>query len=594
MDDEQFQLEKIFKEESVETLFQPIVDLKTGEAIGYEALSRGPAGSLLYAPLALISAAHTYGKILELEMLFRKKALENAVGLGSDKYLFINIDPEIIKSPGFKSGLTMELLEQLDISESNIVFEITERTAIGDMDSFRNVLDNYRSQGYMIAIDDAGAGYSGLKTIHEVRPNFIKIDMDLIRNIDKDSFKQSLLKALVEVSLSTNIKIVAEGIENEEELKTLILLGVHAGQGYYLGKPEKVIQTIAPSLLTIIESYKKISGNLNEYHQDYHYIHNLVNASELSPYEPMAQCQTIKSILEKDKKNSVCICENGYPVGLVMKAKLDEKLSGLYGYSLYSNRPIDKVMNKNPLIVDLYTPINVVAKKAMERSDDDIYDDVIVTKAMKFFGIVNMKRIFEYTLMMEKNSAKEHNPLTGLPGNPVINRVISDLATYRNDTFLCYLDLNDFKIYNDVYGFENGDKMIRMVAKILHDTIKVKFPHSSFIGHIGGDDFIVVLNNVDQGESAINEVLNAFELNKIYLFSDHHRTKGKILSKDRFGIERSFNLTSLSVSVISGDLSVYRNSGNLTTALAALKKETKLVNRSSYKIVEAECKKICT
>ncbi|MBM7561607.1 EAL domain-containing protein [Fusibacter tunisiensis] len=140
-------------------------------------------------------------------------------------------------------------MDKLAISENKIVFEITERTAINDMVSFKEILDNYRSQGYMVAIDDAGAGYSGLKTIHEVRPHFIKIDMDLIRNIDKDSFKQSLIKALIDVASTTNIKIIAEGIETKDELKTLILLGVHAGQGYYLRKPDKSFPILDEDLI---------------------------------------------------------------------------------------------------------------------------------------------------------------------------------------------------------------------------------------------------------------------------------------------------------------------------------------------------------
>jgi GGDEF domain-containing protein len=136
--------------------------------------------------------------------------------------------------------------------------------------------------------------------------------------------------------------------------------------------------------------------------------------------------------------------------------------------------------------------------------------------------------------------------------------------------------------------------MIRMVAKILDDIVKVRFPHSSFIGHIGGDDFIMVLNDVDKGESVLKDILTEFELNKIYLFSDVHRLDGKIYSKDRFGIERRFNLTSLSISAISGDLSVYNDLEHLSTELAALKKETKMVSESSYRIVQAKCKKVCT
>lgn len=584
------ELENILKSEAIETLFQPIVDLKTAEIIGYEALSRGPVGSDLYSPVELIRVAHQCDRIWELELLFRQKALERAKNIGEDKLLFINIDPDIIKTPGFQSGLTKAYLDKLAISENKIVFEITERTAINDMVSFKEILDNYRSQGYMVAIDDAGAGYSGLKTIHEVRPHFIKIDMDLIRNIDKDSFKQSLIKALIDVASTTNIKIIAEGIETKDELKTLILLGVHAGQGYYLRKPDKSFPILDEDLISRILSYQKISANLNGYDREYHYISNLVTQDAIPSYEPMVQCETIRTVMEKNQRASICICENDYPVGLVMKHNLDEKLSGLYGYSLFANRPISKVMNQRALIVDQYTPIDVVAKKAMERNDAELYDDIVVTKGMKYLGIVPMKHIIEYTLMMEKNTAKEHNPLTGLPGNPVIKRVISDLSSYPNDSMLCYVDINEFKIYNDVYGFENGDKMIRMLARILDNQIKMKFPHSSFIGHIGGDDFIVILPNDSSGEDVLVEILKDFEENKMFLFNNSHRMSGVIRAKDRFEVERELPLTSLSISALSGDLSRLRTPEHLSEVITALKKKTKLAGKSAYCIEKIDAK----
>jgi len=577
---------KILIEESVTTYYQPIVSLKTGAVMGYEALSRGPQNTEFYSPTEMIKAAHDYGKLWELEMLFRQKALERAVEISPEKYLFINVDPDIIKDDNFKTGLTKECLNAIGISEKAIVFEITERTSINDYVSFQVVLDHYRNQGYKIAIDDVGSGYSGLKTINEVRPDFIKIDMDLIRNIDKDAFKQALLKAFVDTAIKTNIKLIAEGIETKEELKTLILLGVHAGQGYYLQKPSPKFEDLELAVIKRIEDYNKISTNLNAYAQDYHYISNLVNSHKHCTFESMIEAQTVKQHLEKENLNSACICEHDYPVGLVMKHNIDSKLSGRYGYSLYSNRPVSKIMNTTPLMVDSYTPISVVAKRAMERSDEELFDDIIVTKASKYLGIVSMKKIFEYTLMFEKNNAKEHNPLSGLPGNPIIKRVMSDLVTYKNNSCICYLDINDFKIYNDVYGFESGDNMIRFLAQLIQDVVKKIFPFSSFIGHVGGDDFIMIIDGeTKEYHQVLQNILDEFERNKIFLFSDKHIMNNKIVSEDRFGVMREFPLTKLSIAGIAGDLSKYRTSEALSEALAALKKEIKQNSESSFKII---------
>ncbi|WP_279230670.1 EAL domain-containing protein [Clostridium autoethanogenum] len=120
------------------------------------------------------------------------------------------------------------------MSPDLIIFEITEKTAIEDYKSFKTALENYINQGYKIAIDDTGAGYSGLKTLMEIKPQYIKIDISLIKNVDKDLFKQELMRTFVTLARSTNMKLIAEGIETKEELLTLIEIGVCAGQGYFL------------------------------------------------------------------------------------------------------------------------------------------------------------------------------------------------------------------------------------------------------------------------------------------------------------------------------------------------------------------------
>lgn len=234
---EERELNYILKTESITTVYQPIVSLKNGEVIGYEALSRGPKGSLLERPDELFKAASLCNRSWDLELLCRTKAIERAENLEKNKYLFINVDPHIFKDEKFKKGFTKEYLEKHNISPENIIFEITEKTSIEDYKSFRAALKHYMGQGYKIAIDDTGSGYSGLKMLTETKPHYVKIDMDLIRNINEDTFKQALIECFVKLSEVTHMKLIAEGIETEKELETLINLGVYAGQGYFISRP---------------------------------------------------------------------------------------------------------------------------------------------------------------------------------------------------------------------------------------------------------------------------------------------------------------------------------------------------------------------
>jgi diguanylate cyclase (GGDEF)-like protein len=190
--------------------------------------------------------------------------------------------------------------------------------------------------------------------------------------------------------------------------------------------------------------------------------------------------------------------------------------------------------------------------------------------------------------MYEKNSAKESNPLTGLPGNPIIRRVLSDIVTQKIDSCVLYVDINEFKVYNDVYGFKKGDFMIKYLADMLTEVVKKMYPYTSFIGHVGGDDFIVVLTGEVSGYHQVSKtIIEHFESGKELFFSKKHLEAGSINAEDRFGVFRNLSLTSLSVAGIYGALNQFTSGDQLSEALAKVKKDVKRAGRSHYKIETA-------
>ncbi|WP_051257712.1 EAL domain-containing protein [Desulfovibrio cuneatus] len=240
---------------NVYSVLQPIISLQDGSVFGYEALGRGPAGSLLENPEALIRCATKNCRLFAVEYLFRDAALVAARQIPVGLRLFINVNPNIIHEPQFRSGLTLERLQEYALSAEHVVFELTEREAVQHPENFKRMLAHYKQQGYHIAIDDAGAGYSGLNLISDVQPHFVKLDMCLIRSIDRDKIKQALVKGMQEFAKLTNTMLVAEGIETEAELATLIALGVPLGQGYFIQRPSAVVQPITPHVIAAIQQY---------------------------------------------------------------------------------------------------------------------------------------------------------------------------------------------------------------------------------------------------------------------------------------------------------------------------------------------------
>ncbi|PJI09378.1 MULTISPECIES: EAL domain-containing protein [Clostridium] len=579
--DDLCELEKILNTTSITTLFQPIFSLTDGAVLGYEALSRGPLNSPLHSPDKLFAAAKKYNRTWELELACRVTALKSSKNIIPGKLLFLNVDPEIIKDEKFQKGLTREYLSKYNISPKNIIFEITERTAISDYKSFSKTLEHYTGQGYKIAIDDTGSGYSGLETISKTKPHYIKLDIELIRNIDKDKFKQSLIKYFVEFAKSTNLKLIAEGIETEGELKILIDLGVYAGQGFFISKPVPCFHELPDSKKNIIVNYNKLKKSHFDIDQ------NIIGeiAENYSSFDRKVSCDTLKNYFNKTSITGACIVENEIPVGLVMKHTLDSTLATQYGVAIFSKRPASLVMDTNALTVDYGTSVRSTAKIAMERTNDKIYDYVIVTKENKYYGIVTIKNLLEFTIAIEKRQAKELNPLTGLPGNIIIDRILCEVLNSNEEFGILYLDLDNFKVYNDVYGFENGDKILKFTANIIKESLSELFTFENFVGHIGGDDFICIIKaSLDECYKLSKLIINKFDNGVLNFFNEIDKQNNYIIALDRKGFKDTFNLTSISIAGIHGKINSFHTSTDLTLYISKLKKKSKLLNHSSYVI----------
>lgn len=251
---------EIIEKKKVKPVFQPIFSLTDGEIIGYEALSRIVDPKEIQSTEELFYLAGIYGKTWELEQLCRSKILKKYHSLCAgkeSKKLFLNVNPMVIHDKQFHMGFTSQYLNQYKLKREDVVFEVTERSAVDDIKGFKDTIRHYKTQGYGIAIDDAGSCYSGLNLICDIVPHYLKLDMALIHDIHKDAVKYAMVKALVEFANLTNIKLVAEGIELEEELQTLVKLGVHYGQGYFLRKPDEELKGMEKGAKDIIEKWKR-------------------------------------------------------------------------------------------------------------------------------------------------------------------------------------------------------------------------------------------------------------------------------------------------------------------------------------------------
>jgi EAL domain-containing protein (putative c-di-GMP-specific phosphodiesterase class I) len=220
----------------IRTVFQPIVDILQRKAMGHEALTRGPRGSDIESPLVLFGVAERLGLVEELDRSCRHQIFQDWETFGGSGRLFINIVPSTIRDPSFLGRGIIDAFGTR-LSPQLVTLEITERQIIENLNLYREAMRDFIEMGFTFAIDDLGAGYSGLESLVNLGASYLKIDMGLVRDVHQKRISQQVVKAIAELGTGVGATVIAEGIETEEEAETIVNLGVHYGQGYLFGRP---------------------------------------------------------------------------------------------------------------------------------------------------------------------------------------------------------------------------------------------------------------------------------------------------------------------------------------------------------------------
>ncbi|MFW6389519.1 MAG: GGDEF domain-containing protein [Halanaerobiales bacterium] len=575
------ELKRIIDEEDIEIVFQPIVSLKDSHILGYEALTRCTS-KIFNSPLKLYKSANKYNMLFKLERLSRKLAFQKADKLDSGYKLFLNVDPRVISDKNHESGVTRDMLSKISLPLCDIVIELTERTLIEDFDSFKLALDHYREQGFNIAIDDTGAGYSGLKSLVSISFNYIKTDRSLVQNINNDPVEQALMETFIIFTKKINSRLIAEGIETKEELSTLIKLGVDYGQGFYISRPHRKFRS----------NFSLISNIINNKPEEKLFKQELIGRIALIDFTVTTETKTSKviNIFENNKDvHSVVVLEEQKPVGLIMRDKLYYRLGSKYGYAVYIDRPVKLIMNDSPMIVNYNYSVIDVSRKAMKRKYQYIYDSIIVVKDGKYCGSVSIKYLLEKVSKMQIAEAKQLNPLTNLPGNPVIEKEIKQRIEGNDYFSFLYIDLDNFKGYNDSYGYKMGDDVIIFTANILEKACKEIGNRTDFLGHIGGDDFVII-TTPDKEIDISNYIIDAFDKNIQDYYLDNKEDDKLVSDINKWSSGNDSKKITISIAIVNSkrmNLTGYLQISDVTTILKKYAKKIKeSVYIQDYKIIK--------
>ncbi|RDW19402.1 GGDEF domain-containing protein [Oceanobacillus chungangensis] len=308
-------------------------------------------------------------------------------------------------------------------------------------------------------------------------------------------------------------------------------------------------------------------------------------AREVTIIAPFTKCEEVYGIFEKQPSlEGILVCANDQPLGLVMRTNFFQRISIKYGFDLFMKRSIDLVMNQELFTVDYSIPITEVSSLAMNRRQENLYDHVIVLQQGRIYGVVSIRELIMKLSELQINIARYSNPLSGLPGNHMIDRKLQEYLSFQEYTVF-YIDLDSFKAFNDTYGFKEGDNLIKETANIINHTIMTVANEPSFVGHIGGDDFIAVVPHYHH-DDLCHLIISRFDEVILRFYSEEDLQNGYVRTTNRNGVLENIPLVSVSIAVIQNKNTSINTVEDLSRLAANVKKDCKAMNGSVYLTLE--------
>ncbi|MCT7596195.1 GGDEF domain-containing protein [Aliarcobacter butzleri] len=568
--------------EKLDYAFQPIIYSHSGKIYAVEALLRNvheiPG---LMSIDDLFDLAFNDDYLYELDLQLREKAISKFAKIKqSNLKLFYNLDNRIIYNKNYSQGNTAKILKKYNLNKDSICFELSEKGTAIEQNALSTMLQRYKESGYKIAIDDFGIGVSGLKLLYFSEAHIIKLDRFFITNIDQDSKKKLFCSSIIEMAHIMGMQVIAEGIETAKEFYTCKDIGADFIQGYLVQKPTTnidKIEKIYNNICSLISEDKRASQN------------NFIDEKFIENISPLNVNTSLYDLFlhfkENTKSHFVPITDEfGNFLGIIYESDIKKISYSQYGLSLAQNRTFSSTLLKYikpALSVEISWGIDKILEIYNLNSNNSL--GIFITSSDKYIGFINLNSLLTLSYKRNIEIATNQNPLTKLPGNNQIEKFIdkSFKKNQKDITHIIYFDFNDFKPFNDIYGFRQGDRAILIFSELLQK----RYSKDSFIAHIGGDDFFVGLKNKDKEDvfELTSNIQDEFRNSAKNIYSKEDKKNGFIISKDRFNEKRRFELLSVSAAII--EINSKSDISNFDNTLNIVKKASKNSKKPIYSVL---------
>lgn len=285
--------------------------------------------------------------------------------------------------------------------------------------------------------------------------------------------------------------------------------------------------------------------------------------------------------LKNTRVDFLPVLENNKPVGIVWRDELLSLLASQYGRDLHLKKPISRFMNHSPKVFDFNDSLVNVSREIT--ADESNYNTAfLITRKGKFVGAATMAQLLETITDLKVQNAKYANPLSGLPGNVPIQTTLQDYLDQKIRFNVIYVDVDNFKPYNDFYSFEQGDQVITTIAKVLKSATQER---NSFIGHIGGDDFVVLTQ--DDYRPICERILEMFTTLINDFYDEEDKRKGGITAIGRDGEQKFFPKMSLSLGVLCVEPNLFTHRQKLSSLATKAKKGAKKMGGNQFFVIDS-------
>ena len=556
-------------------VFQPIAVLSDGAIYSHEALIRGPQDTPFHTPDALLRAAAHENLNFEFEYQCVSVAFDRWRELGESGRLFVNVSAAVLLQMLKQSGRhgLMALASGFGILPRMLVLEITEYERVEDMDKLASAVQEIRAAGVAFALDDFGDGRSSLRLWSQLKPEFVKIDKYFTKAISQHADNLKTIQALQQIAAIFDTALIAEGIETEDDLRVLRDIGIVYGQGYFLGRParlprEKIEEqsqvVIRDRTVAVFPELRRApsSGSLSHL--------SIIKAPTANFATTINELALV--FFDHPKLHAIAVVDGNRPVAIINRTHFMNEYSKLYFKELWGSKSCMRHANTQPRVIERQHSVDELVGILTSEDQRYLADGFIVTENGRYEGLGTSDQLVRSVTETRVEAARHANPLTFLPGNIPISQHIGRLLSSGVAFVACYADLNNFKPFNDQYGYWRGDEMIRLVAKLAQAHCD---PRRDFVGHVGGDDFILLYQSEDW-QAQCQQIIDEFAVQAVALFDASARDAGGIQAEDRFGVSRFFPLTTLSIGAVKVQQGEFTKAEQVASVAASAKHAAKL------------------